>query len=196
MPDTVTAPGLLQALSLSLLLLMTSGCAVMSKSDCIEGNWAEAGVSDAERGYTSSARLPSRIRVCARHGATANKIDYLLGYKEGLQRYCRPGKAWYAGSINQTYRGICPGEVEQTFLQHYLAGLHTARREVWHKYHWLESELFDARIRRTRHLKDKPLRQRQEARISRLLNRLDELRATRFQINQKIARWSARLESI
>ena len=186
------------ALRLSLisvvLLMLTSGCAIMSKSDCLQGHWAEAGNHDALRGYTSSARLHSRMKVCQKHGVSANKVDYLLGYKEGLEHYCQPERALSAGVNNHTYRGICPVEMEKPFLEQYISGLSIARRDIWFRYQWLEDELFDARIHRRRD--DQKRHQYVEERIARLSNRLDDLRARQFDINRKIALWSQRLQEI
>lgn len=180
-------------LCLSSVSLLVSSCAVMSKSDCLEGNWREAGNHDALQGQTSEARLSSRIRVCSKHGVTANKVEYLLGYKAGLEHYCDPRRALYAGSNNHTYRGICPADLEQPYLQQYINGLQIARRETWFQYQWVDGELFDARLRR--HRKGKEARNQVEMRISRLSNKLDELRSRRHQIDQKIRLWSRRLLS-
>lgn len=185
----------LPVLFLSILTLALGGCAVMSKTDCLQGNWRDAGINDAQRGYPSSERLGSRTRVCAKHGAAANNEEYLIGYKAGLQRYCRPEQGFFAGIENQSYRGICPAPQEQAFLQQYISGLHQARRDVWLKQHWLEGELFDARIHRSYAGEDEDLRRRARARINRLTNRLDNLRHQHFQINRKIALWGEKLQS-
>jgi hypothetical protein len=178
---------------IALLSLLLSGCAVMSKSDCVAGNWREAGLHDALYGHPSESRLRSRIRVCSKHGVTANKVDYLLGYRDGLPQYCAPENGFYAGSDNHTYRGICPVELEQAFLHQYIHGLRTARRELWFRYQWIDRELFDARLHH-RHRDDKDAHRQAQPRIQRLSNRRDELRTKRLQINRKIARWTARLE--
>lgn len=187
---------------LSLLLCLTaifsivSGCAIMSKQDCLQGNWQEAGYNDAARGHTSASRLSSRIRVCSKHGATLNKVEYLLGYRDGLTNYCQPTHGFIAGSNNRTYRGICPQSLEPSFLQQYLDGLHTARRNVWLQHQWLDSELFNARVDRSYYRDNKDARLRIEARIDHISNKLDALRTAQLQIGQKIARWKPKLKAL
>ena len=184
-------------LLICIAVLASSGCAVMSKQDCLEGNWREAGNNDAVRGHPSSSRLASRIIVCQKHGAAPNKVDYLLGYKVGIQHYCQPERGLIAGSNNHTYRGICPTELEPSYLQHYISGLKVARRDAWFRYQWVDSELFSARIHHRSHNRDNnDKRLRVEARIDRLSHKLHELRSEQFQIDRKIALWTARLKNI
>ncbi len=178
-------------LTIALLSLLTSGCAMMSKADCLEGDWRAAGFTDATRGYTTS-RLAPRTRACAKHGETPNKIAYQLGYRKGLEDYCQPERGLYEGSRNADYRGICPSDTERPFLTQYIYGLQIARNEVSHRFYWLESNLFNARHHRLR-VDDTDLHYRLTRRIDRLDNRLDNLRTKRFQINRKIALWNAHL---
>lgn len=183
----------LSMLAIALLVITTSGCSIMSRADCIEADWRSAGYNDATRGHTSS-RLTPRINACAKHGQPANKIAYQLGYKEGLAGYCTAERALYEGSRNGDYRGICPADTEVAFVRQYINGLQIARNDVTQRFFWLENDLFSARFHRTTSDNDDHVK-RLERRIHRLDNRLDHLRSTRFQINRKIALWTARLEA-
>ncbi len=174
------------------LLLSTSGCAIMSKADCIDGDWQSAGYYDANRGYTAG-RLTKRASACAKHGEPSDEAAYQFGYTKGLETYCTAERGLYLGSRNSDYRGICPAAVESTFLRQYIYGLQIARNEVTHRSFWLENKLFNARFHRTRTDNSDDLL-RLTRRIDRIDNRLDNLRNTRFQISRKIALWTARLE--
>ena len=179
-------------IAVGVVLLSASGCAIMSKSDCINGDWQSAGYHDANRGHTTE-RLTLRARACAKHGESSDEVMYQMGYNKGLEAYCTAERGLYLGSRNGDYRGICPAAVEGTFLRQYIYGLQIARSEITHRSFWLEDKLFSARFDRTRtDNSDDILRLTRH--IDQIDNRLDTLHSARFQISRKIARWTTRLE--
>jgi hypothetical protein len=126
---------------LSLLLVMgLSGCASMSRDECLAANWYEIGKKDASRGFRL-ARLSEHRESCAEHGIAPSVAEYRDGYSRGLPFYCNREKGWSVGLNGQSYHNICPPELEREFQTGYRAG-----REI----HDLEQELdeIDRRIDR------------------------------------------------
>lgn len=162
----------------------------MSKQDCLQGNWLEAGYKDGSAGRTTS-RFPSHVKACAKHGAVANRPTYLTGYEKGVQDYCLPHNGIDEGTRNHDYRGICPVELETGFLEHYIAGLQIARRHLKMEYWHYDHKLDDARYLRMRLTTDQS-KDKINRRINNLRNKLDSLRTEQYDINRKIYRWRAK----
>ena len=134
--------------SLSLILVMgLSGCATMSRDECLVANLYEIGKKDASQGFRL-ARLGEHRESCAEHGIAPSAADYRDGYSRGLPFYCNREKGWSVGLNGQSYHDICPPELEREFQTGYRAG-----REI----HDLEQQLdeVDRRMDRVEHKLDK-----------------------------------------
>lgn len=109
-----------------------SGCATLSKEECEVANWETIGFEDGSKGYASN-RVSNHREACAEYGVAPNLEKYLAGHKRGIRLYCVPGKGFELGRSGTAYDGICPGDLEQSFLASYRQGF---------KVHELEVELY------------------------------------------------------
>ncbi len=48
--------------------------------------------------------------------------EYIKGYNEGVERYCTKTGGFQSGLQGDAYQGICPEELEESFLVGYRAG--------------------------------------------------------------------------
>ena len=145
----------LSFLVLSFTLLVTSGCASLSKEECLSGNWKQIGYNDGARGGDASNNLRSHSKSCAEHGVSINNDAYYAGHKEGLKKFCLPANGRRHGEQGLHYSGACPAELESAFLLQYTYGkkIHDAiqeynqtKRDIYDKEKALEKEA-DSRIR-------------------------------------------------
>ena len=102
--------------------LVLSGCAGMSKDECLYADWRAIGYEDGAAGLPVSA-VSERRSVCARKaGVTVDMAEYTSGRTQGLELYCEPSRAFAVGSGGQTYHGVCSGPGEAEFTSAYQAG--------------------------------------------------------------------------
>src|SRR6478736_1824783 len=105
----------------SAMLVVGAGCATLSKSDCLSGDWARIGRQDGSEGYTRT-RYAKHIEACQEHGVTPNRAKYEAGYKEGLALYCTSENGFEVGRKGGHYENVCPASREGSFLTSYRAG--------------------------------------------------------------------------
>lgn len=111
----------LYLLPLVLFVGFISGCATLSKNECLTANWRNIGYEDGVKGYSQS-RMGDHRRACAEHGITLNREDYLNGRAEGLRVFCQPIRGFRYGRQGSNYRGVCPHDLEAAFLDAYNYG--------------------------------------------------------------------------
>ena len=99
------------------------GCASMNQAECLVSDWQMIGYEDGARGY-GSERLARHRKACAKHAVVPDLAAYQQGRSEGLQEYCQPTKGFTLGSRGAPYRGVCPAELEGSFLDAYNSGHH------------------------------------------------------------------------
>lgn len=183
-----------RAVIIATLLTALSSCAIMSKKDCLQGHWQQAGYHDAISGHAKS-RFELRNKACAKHAIASDQTSYLQGYQRGVTTYCQPDHAIEAGTRNHDYRDICPAELQLDFLTHYVQGLKVARNDLRFKYWQRDGDLQHARFRHltteTEHDK-----QRIKKRIQALSSSLDNIRTLQLETNRKILRWQAETKRI
>lgn len=109
------------ALVSGLAALLLSGCAAMSKDECLMSDWHLIGFEDGSRGM-NSGRLPSYRKACAKHGVVPDLSAYQVGRSEGLEEYCQPNRGYALGLSGHRYAGVCPAELEDGFLDAYSSG--------------------------------------------------------------------------
>ncbi len=103
-------------------LLVLSGCAGMSKDECLYADWRAIGYEDGAAGLPVSA-VSERRSTCARKaGVTVDMAEYTSGRSQGLELYCEPSRGFAVGSNGQTYHGVCSGPGEAEFSSAYHAG--------------------------------------------------------------------------
>ena len=110
-----------QITSLSLALLVLTGCGGMSASECELADWESVGYADGARGRTVEA-FDQRRQSCARHDVAPDFKAYQSGRDAGLTEYCQPAKAYRLGAQGGAYYGVCPGALGARFYDSYLEG--------------------------------------------------------------------------
>lgn len=112
-------------------LLLLSGCATLSKDECLTADWYSIGYEDGANGYPDT-RIASHREACAKHGVTPDLRDYQDGHEEGLLGFCTERNGFNRALSGYQYNGICPPSLEPAFLDGYEAGrqIYTVRSEV------------------------------------------------------------------
>lgn len=110
--DTKQTQTALIAISLVVVLIASlslSGCATMSKADCIAMDWFELGRTDGMIGKPRST-FQERAKPCLKHGIVPDRASYYRGHDEGLTIYCTEEQGFDLGKTGQLYTPICPEE--------------------------------------------------------------------------------------
>ncbi len=118
-------------ISITVLLVLGSGCASMSAEECAFSDWSAVGYADGARGYTSD-RFSAHNKACAKHGVPADFAAYQEGREGGLREFCQPSRGYQLGENGGRYNGVCSADLEPGFLDAYRIGshLHTLRSNV------------------------------------------------------------------
>lgn len=103
--------------------LLLSGCASMSKNECLAVDWRMVGYEDGVAGRGGD-QIAQHRKACARHGVVPEFDAYQSGRLMGLQEFCRPASGFRVGARGAGYGGVCPAELEPDFVDAYVAGLH------------------------------------------------------------------------
>lgn len=129
--NKATTTGRIAFVTLAFALLAPSGCATLSKGQCLTANWYLLGRKDGSRGYTR-ARLYEHRQACMEYGVWPNAKAYYAGRRVGLERYCTPRSGFRAGREGEPYRGVCPASSETAFLRTYRKGkaIHEVTQEI------------------------------------------------------------------
>ena len=117
--------------SAALLLIALTGCATMSKDECLHADWYIKGLEDANLGYALS-RIAEHAKACARVKVTPVISEYDRGHKKGARLYCTPEKGYSVGRNGAEYQGICPQDLEASFLRTFRDGqeLYNIQRNI------------------------------------------------------------------
>ncbi|MBL8268752.1 DUF2799 domain-containing protein [Steroidobacter sp.] len=105
----------------AILLLALSGCATMDREECLTVDWRTVGFEDGVAGY-SGDRIGEHRKACAKHGVRPDLTAYQDGREEGLREYCVPSNGFRVGSRGNGYNGLCPADMEPSFLDAYESG--------------------------------------------------------------------------
>jgi hypothetical protein len=92
-----------------------SGCASLSKNQCLQADWNEVGYRDGSQGKPRS-QFQSHYDACLQYGVHADRQAYYRGRAEGLRSYCTYSSGLAQGKEGRTYRQVCPPEFEAEFL--------------------------------------------------------------------------------
>ncbi len=114
------APGW-PGLALMTTVLVLAGCASMSKDECMAVDWRTVGYEDGVEGYPGD-RIAVHRKDCAKYGVRADLGLYQEGRNQGLREFCQPINGYNLGVRGAAYRGVCPAELEPTFLRAYGSG--------------------------------------------------------------------------
>lgn len=125
----------IRRLSLSLpifgSIFLLSGCATLSKQECLIGDWQAIGYNDGVSGYQSD-RLASHAKACAKASVTPDYQAWERGRQLGLEQYCLTDNAYNLGRRGHKLNNVCPAAITSTLQQANQRGL---------EYYALESQL-------------------------------------------------------
>ncbi len=96
-------------------LFWLQGCATLSEEECLSADWRTIGFEDGTRGYTTQ-RIGKHREACADYGIAPSYENYLAGHREGVRQYCVPASGFSLGRSGKRYNGVCPADLENTFL--------------------------------------------------------------------------------
>lgn len=93
--------------------LMLSGCATLSKQECVIGNWQSIGYNDGVAGY-SSERLAAHSKACAKASVAPDYQAWEHGRQLGLKQYCTTNNAYNSGRGGRKLNNVCPIAIVNT----------------------------------------------------------------------------------
>jgi len=114
--------------TVGLLAALLSGCATMSKDECLYVDWRTVGYEDGVAGYNGD-RIGQHRKACADHGVRPDFDAYQAGRAAGLREYCQPENGFRVGSSGATYVGACPADLAPAFAVAYESGHELYLRE-------------------------------------------------------------------
>jgi len=120
--------------AMAMIALALGGCASMSKDECLAVDWRTVGYEDGVAGRTGGQIAEHRM-ACAKYGVTPDLRAYQAGREQGLREYCRPPNGYQVGERGGNYAGVCPADLEPTFVAAFEAG-----RELYN----LQSRVYSA----------------------------------------------------
>jgi len=121
-----------------LLICTISGCATLSKNECLNGDWLTIGYEDGAKGEPRE-QIGAHQEACSEYGITPDFTTYQKGYDNGLQLFCTPRNGFIRGKSGYQYTGICPEKLEIGFLDGYDGGREIYQHTI--KSNSLEEEL-------------------------------------------------------
>ncbi|RMX04160.1 DUF2799 domain-containing protein [Corticibacter populi] len=115
LPVSITLPVIAAA------TLALSGCASMSKEECLSADWREQGMRAALDGKPRS-HIEDDRKACADVGVVPDQAQYFAGFAAGITQFCTAhnGEQW--GRQGKYYAHSCPPELEGPFLERYRLG--------------------------------------------------------------------------
>ncbi|MDN6276457.1 DUF2799 domain-containing protein [Psychrobacter sp.] len=106
--------GFVHRLSLSLPVLgsivLLSGCATLSKQECLIGDWETIGYNDGVSGYQSD-RLASHAKACAKASVAPDYSAWERGRQQGLKQYCTTNNSYNLGKSGRDINNVCPASM-------------------------------------------------------------------------------------
>ena len=103
------------------LLLITVGCATLSKEECRVADWHIIGFEDASSGHAID-RIGKHRKACASVNVAPDMTRYEEGHRAGARHYCTRERGYNEGVRGAAYNGICPLDLADTFLHAYRDG--------------------------------------------------------------------------
>lgn len=112
------------ALRVTLLgsLLLLSGCATLTKEQCIVGNWQAIGYNDGVAGHYAD-RLTEHNKACAKVGVAPDYQAWERGRQQGLTQYCTVSNAYNIGERGRELNSVCPANMISKLQQANTQGL-------------------------------------------------------------------------
>ena len=86
-------------------------------------DWQQQGFDDGSEGV-EVARAESYAESCSRHDVPLDMNAYLEGHASGVRAFCEADNGFEQGRSGYQYTvGLCPAELERSFLREYRIGL-------------------------------------------------------------------------
>ena len=148
-------------------LAALSGCASLSKSECLSADWQDIGIRDGANGQPEEYLL-QHSTACAKVGVAPDRERWLAGRAQGLDRFCTPERAYQIGENGNGFdAGICRNYDQERLFDAYQKG-----RDVNHlagQIDSIDSEIRDVRAR----LDKKDLEQKEREQLAYRLGQLE-----------------------
>lgn len=107
--------------------LVSTGCASLSKSECLSADWKDIGIRDGANGR-GEEYLIQHSKACAKVNVTPDREAWLDGRAQGLERFCVPYRVYEIGEHGAGFDvGICRGYDEERLLTAHRKGLDVYR---------------------------------------------------------------------
>jgi len=101
--------------------MLLTGCATMSPEECAVADWERIGEMDARSGQGMDY-FARRASDCADAGYPADQAAWTRGWDVGITWFCTRNNGFRQGLNGYRYGQICPGHIEQDFLDGYETG--------------------------------------------------------------------------
>lgn len=158
---------LIRVLSMALALGALSGCASLSKSECLNANWEDIGVRDGANGQPEEY-LIQHSTACAKVNVAPDRGAWLHGREKGLERYCLPHRVYNIGEYGGAFdAGICRNFDQERLVDAYQKGRDVNRRA--NALSEIDAELRDIRTK----LENKELEKKERERLAYRLGQLE-----------------------
>ena len=122
----------IQRLSSSMAIIgsisLLSGCATLSKQECLIGDWQAIGYNDGVAGYQSD-RLASHAKACAKASVAPDYQAWERGRQLGLKQYCITDNAYNLGRRGRKLNNVCPVAIASNLQQANQRGLEYSNLE-------------------------------------------------------------------
>ena len=93
----------------------------MSRNECLTVDWRTIGYEDGVAGYPGD-RIAQHRKDCAKYGVSTDLGLYQQGREQGLREYCQPANGYRIGVRGWGYAGVCPAELEPSFIAAFDSG--------------------------------------------------------------------------
>jgi len=155
----MNARSLTRILMVAALLCGMSGCASLSKSECMNASWEDIGIRDGANGQPEEY-LIKHSTACAKVHVVPDRGAWLHGREKGLERFCVPHRAYQIGENGSGFDvGIC-----RNFDQERLQDAYEKGREVnrtANEISSIDGEMRDINVRLEDKDKEKPLEKKE-----------------------------------
>lgn len=100
---------------------LLSGCATLSKEECLNADWFLIGFEDGNAGRAVGT-ISSHRKACAKADVIPNFAEYERGHVKGIGRYCTAETGFKLGNSGGSYNSACTGVGDGGFLSAFHAG--------------------------------------------------------------------------
>jgi hypothetical protein len=104
------------------LCVTFSGCASLSKSECLNADWQDIGVRDGASGQPEEY-LIQHSKACAKVNVTPDRERWFAGREQGLDRFCTVQRAYSIGEHGYGFdAAICRNYDQERLFEAYSKG--------------------------------------------------------------------------